>query len=210
MKKIITLVLALAMVSTAAFAKKWTNNIGLGFDMAFSSLEFDEDSYDIEPINENGFGLSVTYVGFHQNGFCVKADESIGVVNGKQDGESVTGSYNNLTFGAGWALVHDEKVTFTVTGMLGFDLSTYEEEEKYLGVTTEYTHTFLSFSIGADAFFSYRLKENFGLFANLGIYFLPAGSAEMESKTDNVTTTNDYDLNGKYRVSPSFGIAWNF
>ncbi len=218
MKKIITLVLALAVISSGAFAKKWTNNIGFGINSAFSSMSVDDTDID-----QTGFGLGATYVGIHENGFCVKVDETVGVASSKdfsmdEDDDESVGTYTNLTLGAGWGMIKDEKLTFTATAMLGFDFATYEYSHSLNNVDYDNQTNFLTFSLGADVFASYRIKEHFGIYADLGIYYYPAGfcytksdvtTEEGNTKT-TVSTDNDEKISGTYRVSPTIGIVWNF
>lgn len=217
MKKLIVIAAALAVVSSSAFAKKWTNNIGIGLDVPFSQLET-KDEGKTNTLKQTGFTFDATYLGIHENGFCAKADYYVGAYNTKdlsQKDESMVGIFNSIAVGAGWALVNDSKKVVTLTGMIGVDVTTYSEDETVGEYEIESEYTFVSLAVGADLFASYRFKEHFGVYANLGVYYLPTGSisGEIRTKHGNYTETyklDDSDLTGKYRISPSIGIVWNF
>ncbi|MCR5289058.1 MAG: hypothetical protein K6E51_03605 [Treponema sp.] len=64
----------------------------------------------------------------------------------------------------------------------------------------------LSFNLGTDLFVSYRIKPHFGFYGNLGLYWLPGGTMKYKNNLGSQTK----DLDGKYCITPSLGVIWNF
>ena len=189
MKKFVVMAAALALVSGTVFAKSWTNNIGVGASIPASKIATDDDVID-ETVTQAGFAFDFTYLGIAESGFAVKVNYDVGAVScedASQKGDNLVGTYTNFTFGAGWAFVNDEKFTLAATGMIGFDFTEYEEEIQ----TVTYTTDLLLFSVGADIYASYK----------------PSGKAKFDIEDSG---DNDYDLKGKYRVSPTVGVCWKF
>lgn len=198
MKKFVVMAAALALVSGTVFAKSWTNNIGVGASIPASKIASDDDAID-ETVTQAGFAFDFTYLGIAESGFAVKVNYDVGAVTSEDIGDDDdTGSFNALTFGAGWAFVNEESFTFAATGMIGFDYTEYD--------LTASTTELLSFSIGADIYASIKLMEHFGLYADLGLYYLPSGTAKVETSIGD----SEFDLKGKYRVSPTVGVCWKF
>ena len=231
MKKILITVLAFSVIASSAFAKKWTNNIGVGFTVPISTVTtkdttVNKKEIEGEDIKQTGYGVEGTYIGVHESGFTAKADVSIGVATSKdiglQDEETNIGVFENIYIGAGWSFVNTDNALFGITGMLGVDCSQYtsKEDVKWGTYTSEQTNEFamVSFGIGADIFGVYRFQPNFGLFANVGVRYLVAGSSKVSSeterkkdgRTEKTSTDFDIDLKGKFTVQPTIGIIWTF
>ena len=194
---------ALALVSGTVFAKSWTNNIGVG--ASIPSLQVKADVDGSEAVKMAGFAFDATYLGIAANGFAVKAVYDVGALSCEDVSvydDTLVGTYTNFTFGAGFAPVNDDTWTVSVTGMLGFDFVSFEED---VGSVTRTTEAF-TFSLGADLYASYKLKEHFGFYADLGIYYLPSGTTKVEVGSADF----ENDLKGKYRVSPTLGVCWKF
>ena len=136
-----------------------------------------------------------------------------------QDSDVNVGFFTNIAIGAGYALINDESLTVALTGMLGADIASYSDNGTENGRDYELTQGVVMFSVGADVYLSYRLKSNFGIFANVGVRWLPFGrlfgNKEYSWKVGNTKHTetyefNDKDANGFIRISPTLGIVWNF
>ena len=74
-------------------------------------------------------------------------------------------------------------------------------------------------SAGADIFASYRVSGHFSFFANVAArYFIIGGTTEeinwtwKEEDYEKTTsgTKSGPDLEGKFRIQPTIGIAWKF
>ncbi len=224
MKKIFS-VMAIALLATGLFAKTWTNNVGVGFTVPISTIGIDKSGAD--DIFQVGYGVKGFYLGYHQNGFTVRAAESLGLATSKdiklQDRDTNLGFFSNLDLGAGYSFIRDDKMTLSLLGMIGLDIaaystsrsSTYDKKSADLTATLGYA----MFSVGADAYFAFKFKPNFGLFADVACRYLVAGGSFGEteyeykngSKTETVKfDTTDGDLRGKFRIQPSIGVVWSF
>ena len=221
MKKIILGAAVALLMSASLFAKTWTNNIGVGFSVPISSIGVDEDGAD--DIFQVGYGVQGFYTGFHQNGFTVKASESVGVATSKdigiQDSDTNVGVFSNLEIGAGYSFIRTEKVTLSALGMLGLDISVYSDsgETTHKGEKWDYTNSVGTaiFSAGADLQAIFRFKPNFGMFCNVAGRYLVAGGTfgEVEYKKGSKKETesnSEGNLRGKFRIQPSIGVVWTF
>ena len=231
MKKIVIALLAATMALSGASAKKWTNNVGFGFTLPISQIGVDKSGVD--DIFQIGYGLEGTYVGIHERGFTVKADLGAGLTASDdvalQGSDSNLGIFYNVAVGAGWTFVHTEKFTLSATGMLGCDVSVFFDSEDDVPAIGETFSTYESvdqicglamISAGADVFASYRIKEHFGVFANLSARYLIVGGSSYgteytyKKKNGHTATERDSsdgpDLAGKFRIQPTIGIIWNF
>lgn len=231
MKKILS-VLAIALMSTALFAKTWTNNAGFGFTLPISSITSDNE--DVNDFFQIGYGIQGFYLGYHENGFTVKAAESAGLATSKDfyfpDNDTHFGVFNNIEVGLGYTFIKNNRVTLSLLGMLGLDLSVYSDSEDDTDVLAADNSTTVKgdytisigtalFSVGGDLFVSCKLKPNLGLFCNISGRYLVAGKAfgeqETKYKTGDKTITSkedfgDRDLNGKFRIQPTIGLVWTF
>ena len=229
MKKSVLLFVLGVFALSGSFAKKWTNNVGAGFTVPFSLIGVDESGAD--DITQFGYGIDGIYVGQMDNGFMTKANYSIGLATSDdvsvQDRNMNLGIFLNFSVGAGYAFIHTQKFTLGLTGMIGFDISAYphtEEDIVYAGsddgkADLDTALTMAMFSAGADIYASYKLKEHLGLFANLAVRCLVAGTSELTEiytyKDGGADCTlaksrEGSDLLGKIRVQPSLGVIWNF
>lgn len=228
MKKIFAIFAISAIALTSASAKKWTNNVGVGFTMPISQIGVDEKGAD--DVFQIGYGIEATYFGVHENGFTAKADLSGGLLTTKdisiQGDKTNLGGFYNIALGAGYSFVNTEKLTFGLTGMLGFDLATYSDSEDDITYdekkceSVDYTLSYGIFSVGADLFVSYRIKEHFGFFANLSARYLAVGGTTDKiewtwkdsdgRKRKDSSEGDGSDLAGKFRIQPTIGVVWNF
>lgn len=229
MKKLLSVFLLGVLLLGSASAKKWTNEVGVGFTVPVSVFGVDESGAD--DITQTGYGAAGTYLGFMDNGFAAKADYSIGLATTKdvdlQDSSTNLGVFLNLALGAGYKFTVTENFSLAFTGMLGLDLSVYpyaEEDVAYphaddLKADLQEDYTYVLFSLGTDIYASYRVREHFGFFANIELRYLVAGGqsdtkvyAYKEGGADTTTTNilEGSDLAGKFRIQPTIGVVWKF
>ncbi len=228
MKKIFAIFALSALALASACAKKWTNNVGVGFTLPISQIGVDESGAD--DVFQIGYGIEGTYVGIHESGFTAKADLGAGLATSKdisiQGDKTNLGGFYNIALGAGYSFVNTEKLTFGLTGMLGFDLATYSDSEDDITYdekkceSVDHTLSYGIFSVGADLFVSYRIKEHFGFFANLSARYLAVGGTTDEiewtwkdsngRKRKDSSEGDGSDLAGKFRIQPTIGVVWNF
>lgn len=130
MKRFIAGLVSLVIVSGAAFAKTWTNYIGVGLGVPVESVE----SKDSDKIVQAGVVLDAAYTGVHSNVFTVKAGFDSGAV--ASDDVKIQGDdMNSATFvafnlGAGYSFVQTEKVLFGTTAMFTGAFNMYEEKNR--------------------------------------------------------------------------------
>ncbi|MCR4822939.1 MAG: hypothetical protein K5873_08735 [Treponema sp.] len=213
MKKILIIVAAMAVFTTSAFAKTWTNNVGFGFTLPISQQTVKNGDTD-EKFKQVGYGLDAFYLGIHKNGFCVKGDFAFGVTTTKSDvfGSDVVdeGVFVNFALGPGYAFVNDKRFTLALTGMLGADITSYSYTTKILSTTTDVETTSVTFALGADLYSSVRVGSSFGFYFDLGFYFLPGGEFERKVTTNGNTTKTTWDINSGVRFTPTLGFSWKF
>jgi hypothetical protein len=214
MKKLIMTILAGTLLITGLSAKTWTNNIGLGLTVPLSGTKV-KDGNDIFQV---GYGVKGSYLGFHENGFTVRAEETLAIATSKdikvQTEDTNIGIIGISDIGLGYSFVRTEKATVSLLGMLGLDLSVYEGSVTTFGTTVKNTCVPVLFNLGADIYAAYYVKENFGIFADVSARWLVGGAYLLNTSTERgsstISTTNTSDLQGKFRIQPSFGIVWNF
>lgn len=207
MKKILTAMVALAIVSTSAFAKTWTNHIGAGLGVPVESIKGENDT----DFFQAGVMFDATYIGVHENGFTVKAGIGIGSLASDdvkiQGNDTNAGLFVDFNLGAGYSFVRSERFLFGATAMFDYAFNQYEEEDvKHNGKNYTDSLAIGVLGIGADVFGSFNITTHFGLYANLGIRYLFRGIAQAEiagSKTDT-------DLKGNVSVLPTLGVMWKF
>jgi len=227
MKKILFFI-AFSLLASNIFAKKWTNNVGVGLTLPYSVIGSDSSSG--EDINQLGFGAEGFYLGCHESGFTVKADYAIGATFTKnislQDKNTNVGFFTNVALGAGYSIPLTEKLLLSLTGMCGFDASIFteaDEDVEYAEASDsradyETTLTLATLSIGGDIQLRYKFDSHLGLFGNFSARYIIGGLCATESiytydyddreRTDK--STSDYDLWGKFRVQPTLGVCWTF
>ena len=131
MKKILAAMAVMAIVSGSAFAKSWTNRVGLGFGVPIESIKSEDD----EKILQAGVMLDATYIGVHENGFTVKAGIDSGAIASDdvkvQGDDTNSGFFADFNFGAGYSFVRSEKILFGATAMFDYAFSQYEKEVKH-------------------------------------------------------------------------------
>ena len=216
MKKLVLILLMGTFILGGVSAKTWTSNAGFGLTVPISTLSVK----DGDDINQTGFGLSGFYLGYHEKGFTIKAEETVAGVSSKDvaDDDKI-GAYGNFDIGAGYTFQLSEKFILSALGMLGIDFSVYTDDDSKNNTYSSYKETlvFASFNVGADLYAAYRLKDHFGLFANVGVRYLAGGasgySIEYKIKGSDTTHTDsdsEGNLSGKFRVQPTIGVVWNF
>jgi opacity protein-like surface antigen len=223
MKKLLIAAFAAAVLTGGAFAKTWTNNIGVGFTLPISTVGAKDktvngQNFDFGDLKQIGYGVEGTYIGVHENGFTAKADVSVGVATSKdvqlQDESTNLGVFENVYIGAGYSFINSEKALLGLTAMLGVNCSQYKSKETISGWDYDNTFTLASFGVGGDIFGLYRFKPNFGMFANVGIRYLVVGGVKYEREVtkNNTTTTSsfDFDASGKLSIQPTIGVIWTF
>ena len=203
----------MAIVSGAAFAKTWTNHIGVGVGVPVESVKPKDGEGD--SIFQAGFMFDATYIGVHENGFTVKAGFDTGALASDDvelevidKNETQTGAFVAFNFGAGYSFVRTEKVLFGTTAMFTYAYNQYEKKDVDYGEEGKFTNKmeFGTLGIGADVFGSLALTNHFGLYANLGIRYIFGGTAATEIAGEKV----DADLKGNVLVLPSLGVMWRF
>ena len=231
MKKML-LVLAAALLTHGAFAKKWTNNVGVGFTLPVANINVDERGAD--DVLQISYGIEETYIGYHENGFTAKASAAIGLatsddirIAGLEKGDNPDGGlYESCVLGAGYSIVRTDKVLFGVVGTFGLEFSHYFASVSYgldgggeeLADDTDYMLSLVTLSLGADVYACYRFTPHFGMFTNVGFRCPLVGvaitQAESSWKVDDTsysrTRTTNSDLAGIFIVQPTVGVMWHF
>ena len=228
MNRIFRFFLTFSLFALPICANAWTNYAGFSLNVPFLQTEIDEKNTenDGEKINELSFGGELTYIGAADVGFVVKADAAVGAATSDEieiqgSGRNV-GFYELFSLGIGYAFVNTEKMLFGAAAMGGIQISQYshEREEDVSDVSHSYTDSLslVTGSVGADIFLVYNFGSHFGIFANAGARYIYAGAGQNETKDEwnddgvkkSSTSTNDFDLTGKFLVVPSVGIIWHF
>ena len=206
MKRFVAGLVSLVIVSGAAFAKTWTNHIGVGLGVPVESVE----PKDSDKIVQAGIVFDATYIGVHSNGFTVKAGFDSGAV-GSDDVKIQGDDMNTATFvafnlGAGYSFVRTDKVLFGTTAMFTGAFNMYEEKTEHGG--KNYTDSVVvgAFGIGADVYGVYNIGNHFGFYANLGLRYIFDGVVQAEVAGNKA----DSDVKGNVFVLPSLGVIWHF
>jgi len=224
MKKFFISISAVLLLGSSAFAKKWTNNVGVGFDYQKSLTSY--DSSDYSDISQNSFGIHGTYIGVHENGFTAKADLNFGICLTDdisiQDFDTNIGFFESYLLGAGYSFVNTDRFLAGITGMVGLDMWVYgfTETQTVASVDHDYTTSVLNltFSTGFDLFARAKISDHFGFYGNLGIRYQVAGvslygredSYESGGTVHTSKVDEDELLLGKYIIEPSVGFMWVF
>ncbi|MCR5217388.1 hypothetical protein [Treponema sp.] len=224
MKKIIiSFALALFFIP-AAFAGKWTNNIGAAFDFQLSLSNYSDD--DVSDITQTGYGFHTTYIGLAENGFTAKFDLNAGLVLSDdvdiQDSDINAGVYTSYSFGAGYSFINKENFILGIAAVLCADFYdySYSETETISGIEHQYENTLSTsiFSAGLDIYSRLSFTEHFGMYANLsGRYFVAGYTSltqsdeyESGSSTSIQSYKSDETLFGNFLIEPSLGFMWTF
>ena len=220
MKKIIALVAGLAMSMTAVFAE---NTIHLG-----AYFPLDKANYDGSGVFSTGVGGALDYTHVADGGFTWKA--GLGLNTLKTDDVEVDdtklddGVDFNLGLGFGWSFIHDEKMTFSVTGDFGLRFGGFDKKIDYQigGVTVaeaKYRLDKIVFYIGPEATFTYRFTDHLGAFGAFGIFYQKSlGDQEFNVEYDlKVKDENVNLVSGKEKMpisgfifQPKLGLSWTF
>lgn len=227
-KKIFIAALVWAALSGSAFAKKWTNNIGVGASLPVSSVGVDKKGVD--DIDQIGYGVEGVYMGLHENGFTAKASISIGVMTSRdvsvqQERKTNIGVFENISLGAGYSFVSTERFLLGALGVVGIELGQYSVEEDDVAVNggaatgdSKNSLSLVTASMGAELFAVCRLTVRFGLFAGLNARWILGGTASSENQEEwreggkkwISTDSDDTNLLGKSIVQPTVGVIWTF
>ena len=194
MKKVLALVIALLISSSAAFAE-CVFHIGLAIP---SSSLSDSDN---NSVNSFGGGFYFDFTRIADAGFTFNVTTSIGPTSISGDYSSSSLSATEYSFGAGfgYSFLHDQKKTLSLTGNFGFDFMTGDDSVS--GVKIDYSSVL--FYIGPKVSFTYKFLSHFGVFGNVGLY-LATGSAD--TKTSITSKKNDNSISGII-FSTNLGIA---
>lgn len=223
MKKII-LTLAAAVLCSTAFAKTWTNNVGVGFAFPSSRIGVNQDNAD--DIVQVAYAVQGSYIGVHESGFVVKAESNLGLATSNdvkvQGNNTNAGFFDNFVVGAGWAFVNTESTLFGFTGCCSVDLNIYSklDDREVSSVRHTYTTSMVNvlFGIGGDLFVRKRVSDHFGVYANVSGRYLPGGVSvlrhtdEYDTDDDTIKTSSSDSstLIGKFTIEPSVGFMWTF
>jgi len=207
MKKVISMVAAALISVTAAFAE---NTFHLGAYFPIHSFEIEG-----EDISSTIYGASFDYVHVAESGYTWK----IGLEYGKAStsdlksvvkDEDLTGFDFEMEAGFGASFIHNERMTLSLTGNLGFRVEILGADESVPGdnVSTTYGETIV-FG-GPQVSFTYRFNPHIGLFADLGLFY-NTGAVVFEVSSDNnsVDASDDENVTG-FSVVPKFGVAFTF
>ncbi|MBB5219075.1 hypothetical protein DYE49_11410 [Treponema rectale] len=207
MKKIISMVAAALISVTAAFAE---NTFHLGAYFPIYSFEVDDTD-----ISSTIYGASFDYIHVAESGYTWK----IGLECGKAStsdlksvvkGEDLTGFDFEMEVGFGASFIHNEKMTLSLTGNLGFRVEVLSAEESIPGDTISTTYGETILFGGPQISFTYRFNPHVGLFADLGLFYNSgAVVADIDSDNGSITGNNDEKVSG-YSCVPKLGVAFTF
>lgn len=216
MKTIIASVAAVALSVSAVFAE---NTLHIGMYVPISNLTVAEGSASTA-FATTGFGGSLDYTHVAGSGFTFKIGLGVAGANSYNlttpiEGKNLTGPDFDLGFGFGGSVIHDEKMTLSLTGNLGFRVQMLSGSDRYKvfnaktsTIDTE-MESFL-FYIGPEISYTFRFNRHIGLFANFGIFYNTGGSSYLtlggpsEIRFDFTYTTLGFNF------QPKFGLAVTF
>ena len=229
-KRIIGAVIAVAL-SAGAFAKTWTNNVGVGltvpvsimhgkdaifFDSYDSSTQTSKTTKDKTAVSYNVLG---SYLGYHENGFTVKGALSLGIAAIPEwfyDDGATPGIGVSLTetIGAGYSFIRSDRFVLAATGGFGLQEIIIPHSHKNALVELDITDTLITFNLGADITAILKTSDTFGFFASCYLGWIPFGQYKQEVKrtvnSSSTTITNTVDLDGSFFIAPSIGLQWVF
>ena len=179
MKKFFISLLAFSVFSGTLFAKQWTNNIGAGMSIPFSTIGVNKNGAD--DINQLGYGVEGTYIGQHENGFIAKANVSIGLATSKdisvQERNTNLGVFENVALGIGYSFVNTERALFGLAGMAGVELGQYSLEEEKNSDSIETSYSLVTVSFGTDIFSFLCVSLLFTIPSFCAKVILPSGAS---------------------------------
>ena len=218
MKTIIASVAAVALSVSAVFAE---NTLHIGMYVPISNLTAAEGSASTA-FATTGFGGSLDYTHVAGSGFTFKIGLGVAGANSSNmktvRGKDLSGTDFDLGLGFGGSVIHDEKMTLSLTGNLGFRIQqlsgndTFTEYKNYRSDTYDIDTEMVSFLfyIGPEISYTFRFNRHIGLFANFGIFYNTGESsyltigAPSEIKFDFTYTTSGFNF------QPKFGLAVTF
>ena len=199
--------------------KGWWSTFGLGLGIATGDVKakYDDDSYTFD---QTDTGFNVTYLGISSSKFALKADLQLGPVDQSwNDMDSDGGFMFSLDFGLGSALIHTEKLSVVLTGMVEMNSASvsYTNTVPVSYSSSYYNYTYykeeelsvdvFSFGIGADITAVFRFTPHFGIYGGLGLrYEFGSGSISDE---DSSSTSFDIDTT-RLAIKPTIAVALMF
>ena len=114
--------------------------------------------------------------------------------------------------GFGGSFIHNEKMTLSLTGNVGFRVQSFvsKEEYSYHGYTVDVETDYLSFLfyIGPEISYTFRFNEHIGLFASAGVFF-DAGASAYKVDIDGYDDSTGLGTVG-ITFQPKVGLAVTF
>lgn len=197
MKKLLTLVAAAVFSVSAVFAE---SAFHIGAAIPVDALSVNDHSFTV-----TGFDFTADFTHIADAGFTWKIGFDAGSARAEMEGfksYDLDGGNFAMDAGFGWSFIHNEKMTLSLTGDIGFDIfsASYNSNLE--------TFTFL-FYIGPEVSFTFKFLSHLGVFANVGLYYA-TGSTGMRYPTGSSSNTTDtYDASGII-FKPKFGISIPF
>ena len=206
MKKVLAVAAAALLCLPAIFAE---NTVHFGMNFPISKVTADVNGNDTKA-NSTGFDGWADFTHVSERGFTWKAGLGVGSSSSDDIFEDDCHTIDfDLSTGFGYSFIHDEKMTFSLTGNLGLFAQDYELEKDYGVVSIESKCSPLAFYIGPEASFTYRFTEHFGAFANFGIFY-QIGIAEYTIEIKGAGKYEEtVDLSG-FLFEPKIGLSWTF
>lgn len=215
MKKIIALVAATVLSATAVFAEN-TLHIGLGIPISPFTLSNDGDDVDF---SQTGFDFAFDYTHVSESGFAFKVGFDGGAAICSSDfkdaeGDDLVGVDFAFGLGFGGSPIHNEKMTLSILGDLGFrfqdfDMGT-EKEGNYR--IEDWSLAQFIFYVGPEVAYTFRFNNHIGLFANLGIFYNVGASLyfySSQSKEEPSWLDDTFTVKG-LTIQPKLGLAVTF
>lgn len=223
MKKFIALVGA-ALLSAVVFAEN-TMHFGAYFPLASFKASPEDEDYTVD-LGESGVGGSFDYTHVADGGFTFKVGVGLAHVSTSDvvsaiNGDDLGGVDFDTVFGWGGSFIHDERMTLSFTGNLGFRIQSLSasEDVKVSGVTVArgYETDFFSILcyIGPEISYTYRFNDHLGAFANFGIFYNIGYSYYSTSDVEYNGTTlyygdDDTIITKGFIFQPKLGISVTF
>ncbi|MCR5218656.1 hypothetical protein [Treponema sp.] len=210
MKKLITLAAAALISVTAAFAEN-----AFHFGAYFPLYSYEVEGEDI---SSSVYGASVDYVHISDSGYTWKIGAALGNATNSDcksilNQDDLTGFDFEIEAGFGGSLIHDDKMTLSLTGNIGFRVQVLENTEtnNLLGIEATTTYGEVIGFAGPQVSFTYKILEHLGFYADLGIYYNTGYIIyEYDIKDSyNSNDSDDRDVSG-FSAIPRIGIALVF
>ncbi len=205
MKKLIALAAA-TLLSAAVFAE---NTFHVGAYIPINSWTI-EDGDNEDDFKSGGFGGFFDFTHVADSGFSVKVNLGVGYAHGKDDLEDFKGVDFDLGVGLGGSPIHNEKMTLSIFGDLGFRIDSlgYTESVSVSGYTADIEFDLFNFNfyIGPEIAYTFRFNDHVGIFANFGILY-NVGACTLGYDAEGITDDESYFLSG-FTFQPKFGVAF--